>query len=234
MMPSVETMEKLLHWANVAYIGSLVIAAFLTFAIYHLSKQVTKAKDRELAQYQADSQVKIAAAETSAAEAETRAAEAEARAADANLAAKQAQLELAKFKEPRTIAPEDQERIIADLKEFTGQKYSVSVFPDPEALALLRVVDAMLKSAGWVETELPNRSIKVNAAGITAATSVESGMGASVGRDDGASAAALRALSDSLRRAGIPCRRGIHPRELQEKSPNTILIFVGKKPYPKE
>ena len=227
MMPSVETMEKLLPWANAAYYVSLLIVAILTIGIGLWSKRVTEAKDQELARYRAESEVKIAAAETSA-------AEAEARAADANLAAKQAQLELAKFKEPRTIAPEDQERIIADLKEFTGQKYSVSVFPDPEALALLRVVDAMLKSAGWVKTEFPNRSIKVNTAEITAATSVESGMGASVGRDDAASAAALRALSDSLRRAGIPCRRGTHPRELQEKSPNTILIFVGKKPYPKE
>ena len=227
MIPSVETMEKLLPWANAAYYVSLLIVAILTIGIGLWSKRVTEAKDQELARYRAESEVKIAAAKTSA-------AEAEARAADANLAAKQAQLELAKFKEPRTIAPEDQERIIADLKEFTGQKYSVSVFPDPEALALLLVVDAMLKSAGWVETEFPKRSIKVNTAGITAATSVESGMGASVGRDDVASAAALRALSYSLRRAGIPCGQGIHPRELQEKSPNTILIFVGKKPYPKE
>ena len=30
-------MDKLLQWANLAYMGSLIIAAGATFAIYHLS-----------------------------------------------------------------------------------------------------------------------------------------------------------------------------------------------------
>ena len=212
-MPS---MERFLDWANVVYIASLGIVLLSTIAIYQLSKRVTEAKAQELADYQTESEVKIAAAEE--------------RAAEANLSASQAQLELAKLKEPRTIAPEDQERIITELTEFTGQKYSLSVFQDPEALALLRVVYAMLTSAGWEKVNFPNRRNDVSAAGITAAITLDSGVVATIGPDDGASVAAVRALSDGLYHAGIPCPRGYHTPELQENSPNTILIGVGKKP----
>ena len=152
------TMDRLLHWANVGYIGVLVIAAALTFVIYLLSKQVTDAKDRQLRQYRTESEVNIAAAQAESAKAiqivetekraraelESQVAAAEARAAEANLVASKAQLELAKLKAPRTVAPEDQAKMIADLKAFTGQKYSAAVFQDPEALALLRFLKRCL------------------------------------------------------------------------------------------
>ena len=238
------TIDRLLHWANLGYIATLLIVAFLSIAIYQLSKRVTDAKDRELEQYRTQSEVNIAAAQAESAKAiqmaeterrarvelESQVAAAEARIAEANLAASEAQLELARLKEPRTVAPDDQARMIANLKSFAGQKYSASVFQDPEALALLRVLEAMLKSAGWVKVKFPNRSILVSVDGINAPPSFHSGVIATIGRNDDVSAAALLALSDALSRAGIPCRRALHPSELQDKSPNTILIAVGKKP----
>ena len=237
-------MDRLLHWANLGYVATLLIVAFFSIAIYQLSKRVTDAKDRELEQYRTQSGVNIAAAQAESAKAiqmaeaekraraelESQVAAAEARAAEANLAASRAQLALAKLKEPRTVVPEDQARMIADLTAFTGQKYSASVFQDPEALALLRILDAMLKSAGWVKVKFPNRSILIDVDGINAPPSFHSGVIATIGRDDDASAAALRALSDALSRGGIPCRRGLHSPELRDKSPNTILIAIGKKP----
>lgn len=236
--------EKLLQWVSVFYMVSVGVAAVATFAIYHLSARVTADKDRELKKYQTESQTQIADAEAAAAKAmriaeaerlaraelEHQVAVAEARAAEANAVASQAQLELARLKEPRTIAPEDQDRIIAELTKFTGQNFSVSVFQDPEALALLQVLDVMLKSAGWIRVRFPIRTVSINIAGITAAPSFESGVGATIGPDDRASLAALLALSKALSRAGIPCRRMLHTSELQDKSPNTILIYVGKKP----
>ena len=81
---------------------------------------------------------------------ESQVAVAGARAAEAKAVASQAQLELAKLKQPRTIAPEEQEKIIAALKEFAGQNFSFSVFGDPESMSLLLVLDVMLKSAGWI------------------------------------------------------------------------------------
>ena len=162
--------ERWLQWASLAYIAFLAMTVVLTLVIHQLSKRVTDAKDRELKQYQAESAGKIATAQVESAKAmeiaeaeklarvelESQVALAEARAAEANLAATQAQLELEKLKEPRTIAPEDQDRLIAELKRFTGQNYSFSVFQDPEAMALLRVLDVMLKSAGWHREPSPN------------------------------------------------------------------------------
>ena len=86
-------LEKWLQWAKVAYMVSVGVAAAATFAIYHLSAWVTADKERELEKYQNESQIQIAGAEE--------------RAAEANAVASKAQLELARLKKPRTIAPED-------------------------------------------------------------------------------------------------------------------------------
>ena len=42
------TLDKLLQWANIAYIVCLLLAAGMTFVIYHLSARVNAVKDREL------------------------------------------------------------------------------------------------------------------------------------------------------------------------------------------
>ena len=105
--------------------------------IYHLSVRVNAAKDRELEKFRTESTIKITAAQAEVAEAmkiteserlaraelESQVAAAEARAAEANATASQARLELTKLKEPRTIAPEDQDKIIAALTEFAGTKF---------------------------------------------------------------------------------------------------------------
>ena len=137
---------------------------------------------------------------------ETQVAAAEVRAAEANAVASQAQLELAKLKEPRTIAPEDQEKIISALKRFAGQNFGFSVFPDPEPLALLRVLDAVLTSAGWLRVPSQIGAIAVDAAGNTAGTAHDSGVSAFVGPDNRDAEAALLALSRALTAAGIPCQ----------------------------
>ena len=237
------SLERLLQWANVAYIVSVVIAAAATFAIYHLSARVTAAKDRELEEYRTESTIKITAAQAEAAEAmkiaeserlaraelESQVAVAEVRTAEANAIASQAQLELAKLKLPRTIAPEDQEEIIAALKEFAGQNFSFSVFGDPESLALLRVLDFMLKSAGWLRVPSQIGVIVVEAAGNTAGTSHNSGVAAFVGPDNRNAEPALLTLSKALTDAGIPCRPS-RTEQLRDKTPKAIVVNVGKKP----
>ena len=237
------TPERLLHWFNLAYMTALAATVLLSFGIYRYSKQVTDAKDRELKRYQTESEVKIATAQAESAKAmeiaeaeklaraelESQVAVAQARAAEANLAASQAQLELAKLKEPRTVAPEDQETIIDELEKFTGQNYSFSVFQDPEPLALLRVIDAILKSAGWVRVESRIGTGAVTVAGGTASVTLTSGVFLTLGPNDPASLNALRALQAALSAAGISCRMSTDPPELRDKPPDTILIVVGKK-----
>lgn len=235
--------DKLLQWANIAYIVGVVIVACMTFAIYHLSARVNLAKDRELEKYRTESRIKITEAQAEAAEAvriaeserlartelESQVAAAEARAAEANAVASQARLELAKLKEPRTIAPEDQEKIIDALKQFKGQNFGFSVFPEPEPLALLRALDVMLKSAGWLRVPSQIGDIVVDAAESTAGTSHDSGVTAFVGPDNRDAEAALLLLSQVLTAAGIPCQAS-RTEQLQGKTPKAILINVGKKP----
>ena len=237
------TLERLLQWANVAYMVGVAIAAVATFAIYHLSARVTAAKDRELEEYRTESTVQITAAQAEAAEAmkiaeserlaraelESQVAAAEVRAAEANAVASQAQLELAKLKQPRMIAPEDQEKIIAALKPFAGQNFSFVVFEDPESFALVRLIDNMLKSAGWLRVPAQLGVIVHEVAGSTAGTTVDPGVGAFVGPDNLIAAPAVAALSKGLNDAGIPCRKGL-ANQLRDKTPKAILIHVGKKP----
>ena len=235
-------LDKLLQWANIVYLVLLAIGVVAAMAIYLLSNWVNAAKDRELKKYQTDSEFKITAARAEAAEAmkiaeserlaraelESQVATAEARAAKANAVASQARLELAKLKEPRTIAPEDQEKIIAALKEFAGQNFGFSVFSDPEALALLRALDAVLKSAGWLRVPSQIGDIVVDAAGNTAGTSHDSGVAAFIGPDNLDAEVALVALSRALTAAGIPCQPS-RTEQLRGKTPKAIIINVGKK-----
>ena len=237
------TVDKLLQWANIAYIMSGVIAVASFVAIYYLSARVTAAKERELEKYQTESQIQIADAEAAAAEAmkiaeserlaraelERQVALAEARAAEANAVASQARLELARLKEPRTIAPEDQEKVIAALRKFAGQNFGFSVFSDPESLALLRTLDSMLKSAGWLRVRSQIGAIVVEVAGNTAGTSHDSGVTAFVGPDNREAMAALLTLSKALTVAGIPCKPS-RTEQLRDKTPTAIIINVGKKP----
>lgn len=205
-------LERILQWSNIAY---LVIVPLAAFAIYYLSLRVNAAKDRELEAHRVESNRQIAAAE--------------ARAAEANAIASRARLELAKLTEPRAIAPENQVTIIAELKQFEGQHFGFSVFPDPEPLALLRSIDTLLKSAGWLRVPAQIGVIAVDAAGSTAGTSHDSGVMVFVGPNNEAAEPALLALSQVLTSAGIPCRPA-RTEQLRDKTPKAIVINVGKKP----
>jgi hypothetical protein len=83
------------------------------------------------------------AAKRDAAAATERAALAEQRAAEANL-------ELARFKAPRAISPEQRNRIAEKMKEFTGQEYAGMVASDVgDAWSLWREIGLSLELAGW-------------------------------------------------------------------------------------
>lgn len=80
-------------------------------------------------------------------------AEAHKGAAEANKVAAEAKLELAKFKAPRWLHPEQQQRISAKVGAFAGTKYDFGIGPsgDPEPQLLLEGVEDALTAAGWLE-----------------------------------------------------------------------------------
>ena len=68
-MEVILAVDKLLQWANIAYIVCVAITAAATFAIYHLSARVNADKDRELERFRTESTIEITAAQAEAAEA---------------------------------------------------------------------------------------------------------------------------------------------------------------------
>ena len=97
-------------------------------------------------------------------------------------------------------------------------------------MALARVLDVMLKSAGWLRVRSQIGMIAVDVAGNTAGISHDSGVAAFIGPDNQNAEPALLALSKALADAGIPCRAESKPKQLRDKTPKAILINVGKKP----
>jgi hypothetical protein len=254
---AIERAASLHFWLFIAYIGVLVLAAVLTWLVWHSGNKLQDAiradseaniaaarRDAALAnEGLAKSNEEIERAKLSAAEAGRRAAEANTKAegfrldiakanessAKAEARAAEANLELAKLRDPRTLTPEQQDRIIAALKNFAGQKFSFSLYPDPESMAFLRIIDALLKSAAWERVPSQIGDIVVEAAGLTAGTAYDSGVGALIANDDEASKPAVIALASALTREGVPCAPHTNP-ELIGKTPKAILINVGKKP----
>ena len=152
---------------------------------------------------------------------ETELAKQKERTAAAEKSASDAALALAKFKQPRSLSPDQQDALIEALKPFVGQPFACAVFPDPEPLALLRTLDLNLKSAGWKrvpsQIERPD-GVLVEAAGNTAATIFDSGIDVYVAPDDTTSVSAQSALCLMLRNAGIACETHRTP-QLAGKTP---------------
>jgi hypothetical protein len=143
-----------------------------------------------------------------------------------------AELALAQYKAPRDLTPEQQEKLLAVLRPFAGQSFACASFPDPESLALLRLLDTLAKSSGWKrvpsQIERPG-GVLMEVAGETAATIFDSGVDAYIAPDDQESVPAQMAFCSALRDDGIQCETHRTP-QLAGKRPKAITISVGKKP----
>lgn len=121
--------DSVYSYANVFLIFSLVVGVLATFAIAASGKIRDEALNREIAA------------------SNERAAEANARALEASLA-------LEKFKAPRSLSMEAQQRIVAKVKPFAGTQFNVSATQDKEALNLLMGIEDALNAAEWKELKM--------------------------------------------------------------------------------
>jgi hypothetical protein len=96
---------------------------------------------------------------------ETETARAKADAAKADAHAAEVNLELAKLKAPRTLGGEQQQRLVSQLRPFSGQTFSFTVVPDTEPLALMSMIRTVLVSSGWVRVPSKLGDIEVDGAG---------------------------------------------------------------------
>jgi hypothetical protein len=237
------------RWSTVSLVAltlTIIAGAFTLAAQYFTGKYSKKlnsvqqellaAKDTQLATDLREKDVRIAladeragAANKSAAQAIEQAKQHELGIASARAEAEKARLELARLRDPRRLSPQAQQRIVQKLLPYRGQRFAFVVYPDPEPLALLASLDAMLKTAGWERVASQIGVIEVQAAGNTAGQAHDSGLGAFIGTDNRESDAVLLALAAALESEGIACTRNI-TAQLAGKTPKAITINVGKKP----
>jgi len=132
MWPSFDVASRLYDLANTAFIASLAIGVAATVLLVWMGN------------------VKEGYLRRDVAGASARAAEAEARSSEANAVAAKAELELAKFKAPRSLSNKQIEDVANGLSKFKGQKFQVTTFWDlPEPLALTNQIYLALLGAGW-------------------------------------------------------------------------------------
>jgi hypothetical protein len=142
-MSSLESMST--WWDGFAF-WFTVIGVFLTF-MGGMASIVARRYARELATEKANVvRVREEQTKLEIENAKRAAAEADARAAEANL-------ELAKFKAPRQLSSEQSNRITESIKKWSGTRFTLAVFNDPEAIAFMSQIETALLSAGWIETD---------------------------------------------------------------------------------
>jgi hypothetical protein len=145
--------------------GLIALAVFITTAsVVILTRHESAETKREYATYKLTVDGKVADAKSEgikagrdAGNALLRAAELEKQAeqlrkdtAEANARAAEAKLELERFKQPRTLTIEQQDRISSKLRPFAGQEFILSVAPHPESFDFLLILESIVTKAGWV------------------------------------------------------------------------------------
>ena|SRR5690242_14198526 len=150
------------------------------------------------------------------AEANARAKEAEARAVEANLA-------LEKYKAPRTLSIEQRQRITDKLKQYAGQTFSLNVYNDPEAVALLQVVRGTLTAAGWIEIRSQIGDVQIGNAGMVTEIAVKCEVPQNAGP---ILIERVKALDAALNDEGIA---SLPRHNIQLKDPDAINVVVGRK-----
>jgi len=83
--------------------------------------------------------------------------------ANAEARAAEAKLELAKFKAPRTLGPEQLARVAAALSRFAKTQFDVAVGPmgDPEPDVLGSAISSALSNAGWHQVDWRTSDIQM-------------------------------------------------------------------------
>lgn len=207
------------NFANIGLILSLVTGAISTVLIYTTSD--VKERHWGVARDQANERIANLSTLSEALRKDT---------AEANARAAEAQLELAKFKEPRQLTSEQQARISGKLIGFAGQQYLLSVATDQDALRLVRILEKVLTASKWVILPHPS-GVKLADidAGISAAS--EEGVRIQVAPSRASDNDLLHkasVLADALNAEGIIT--AVARNAELEPTPDAIQIRVGAKP----
>lgn len=148
--PEVESATYWLSWINVAKItGAFLVAIGVAaefvgdFVGKPLERKIEAAREGNIAKLEADAESARAAI-----------AAADARAAEATQKAAEAQLALEKFKAPRIISQDEQDRLIKTLEPFAGTEFDAATnIQNNEQAQLLFSLMGILTKAGWKQVD---------------------------------------------------------------------------------
>lgn len=203
---------------------ALVIIQSLAFRdsklLADIQDKLLKARDENLAKELSDKDVLIAKANERAALAERGTAE--------------AKLELAKFKAPRTLTPQQQKHITDKLRPFAGTPFDCYVNNDPEPLELMWQISDTLKAAGWIHQSVETKGqITISVAGKPKVGAiVTTGIEIQIAESRKAVwAATVVSMKEALTHEGIATDlKAIIEGSEGAEHPNAIHIKIGKKP----
>jgi hypothetical protein len=150
--------------------------------------------------------------------------------AEARERADDAELELARLKTPRTLAPDAQRRLAAQLRQFAGQEFTGQVAPgSDDARGLWEALEPALAAAQWVRVAPYGFAIGNPPAGVPLAPN--SGVTVFVAASRANELAPIaQALARALMAEGIIAGVSASAGPQMEGRPNVIVIEIGRKP----
>lgn len=206
--------ELVSSWANWALVGALVVGVLATYAIVVSGNVKEAAMKGELAA----SRERIIANETATARATAELDIAKAAAAEANERAAKAELELAKYRAPRTLTPE-QHRTLVELLTLApkGRVIVKPNFVDMEATGFANQISQVFTEAGFTGVgDAPLEILSINRAGVILAV-----------RDANAPPPHTLPILSAFKEAGISVESG--PADWVPDV-DTVVIMIGRKP----
>jgi hypothetical protein len=160
--------------------------------------------------------------------AKTLAADAESHLAAALRQTAAAEREIAKLKTPRNLNNAQQERIGSKIKPFAGIPFDLWVSTDSDSTALMELIDAILRSAGWKFNPTGNPIELDGKAGVIAMSGISIHVAEEHRKDW---EPALLALTNALMTEGIPVVPVADNAEAEKnKKRDRIHVMIGSKP----
>jgi hypothetical protein len=144
--------------------------------------------------------------------------------------AQEAELELARLKAPRTLTPEQQQRVTSKLQKFAGQEFAGQVTPgSDDARPLWEALDKALRAANWVRVPPYGLAVGDPPAGVPLAPNSGVTVFVAASRADEVAATA-QALASALMAEGLIAGLSASAGPRMEQRPNVIVIEIGRKP----
>jgi hypothetical protein len=200
----------------------------------NLAEANARAEEARAAAATANAQSNEAKAESAksferATEAQRHLADANERAAQAEQKAAEAKLALERFRAPRTLNPQEQQFIISNLRNFSGQEYTALLAPSGfDVRPLWIALNKILTQAGWSRVDPAGLASGDPPAGIL----IEPTPGITIAIDLDSYpkvGPAAEALTSALLQAHIDSRLAFG-RDIKEKRLHVVTIIIGPKP----